>query len=437
MSTKKLFFFFLVISFLTIGAVLAQTLPIRGKVVLRKADGTTIPVSNALIEPYRTDISKGKLPSAKTDKNGNFAFAGLPLGQTFALVVSAPGIKPEIFPNVKAGMDDITITVFEGDGKRYTEEEVREALKKGLTSTPVTTQMSEEDKKKLEEEAKRRAEYEEKRKKVEETNATIRRALDEGVKAFEAQNYDLAIAKFEEGIMADPEFEGSAPILYNNKAQALIRRAINRYNQSLSEKDPSSKAQALSQVKQDLLDALDSSEKALQILSKATSTDANVQKSYEQNKVKAMGTRVEVYRLLFKTNADNTKAMQALEALREYEAIEKDPAQISKTRLGLADAIRDSGDTQTPIELYKKVLEVQSDNLDAMAGLGLCLVNQGFLSQDKTLMQEGLNILQQFADNAPDNHPLKLSVKSTVEYLKTEEKLTPQKTTRPTRKRGQ
>jgi len=431
-----MFFFMLAMSVLVIGVV-AQTLPVRGKVVLKKADGTTVPVADALIEPYRTDISKGKLPSAKTDKKGVFSFAGFPLGQTFALVVSGPGIKPEIFPNVKAGMEDLTITVFEGDGKRYTEEEVREALQKGLTATPTIGQVSEEQKKQLEEEARKRAEYEEKKRKVEETNATIKRALDEGVKAFEAKNYDLAIAKFDEGIMADPEFEGSAPILHNNKAQALIRRAVDRYNQSIAEKNPSAKAEVLAQVKQDLLSALDSSEKAIQILSKATSTDANVQKSYEQSKAKAISTRVEVYRLLFKTNTDNTKVDEALAALREYEAIEKDPAQILKARIGLADAIRESGNSKTPIEIYRKILESNPDNLDAMAGLGLCLVNEGFLSEDKNVMQEGLNILQQFADNAPDTHPLKQSVKSSIEYLKTEQNLTPQKTTRPTKRRGQ
>ncbi|MFN3329391.1 MAG: hypothetical protein ACK419_00515, partial [Pyrinomonadaceae bacterium] len=219
----------------------------------------------------------------------------------------------------------------------------------------------------------------------------------------------------------------SAPILYNNKAQALIRRAVGKYNQSLSEKNPSAKAEILAQVKQDLLNALDSSEKAIQILSKATSTDANVQKSYEQSKAKAISTRVEVYRLLFKTNTDTTKTEQAIAALQEYEAIEKDPAQILKTRLGLADAIRESGESQTPIAIYRKILETNPDNFDAMAGLGLCLVNQGVISQDKNMMQEGLNILQQFADSAPENHPLKPSVKSAVEYLKTEEKLTPQK----------
>ncbi|RMG02125.1 MAG: hypothetical protein D6735_10740, partial [Acidobacteria bacterium] len=213
---------------LTIASVVifAQTFPVRGRVMLKKADGTTVPVADALVEPYRTDISKGKLPSAKTDKKGYFSFAGLPLGQTFALVVSAPGIKPEIYPNVRAGMEDITITVFEGDGKRLTEEEVRQSLQRALPPTPTQPGLTEEQKKQLAEEEKKRQEIEAKNKKIEETNAIIRKALQEGIDALNAKNYDLAITKFDEGINADPEYAGSAPVLLNNKAVALNNRAI-------------------------------------------------------------------------------------------------------------------------------------------------------------------------------------------------------------------
>ena len=56
-------------------AVSAQTAPARGKVELKKADGTTVPVADALIEVYRTDIT-GKFPSGKSNKKGEFSFAG-------------------------------------------------------------------------------------------------------------------------------------------------------------------------------------------------------------------------------------------------------------------------------------------------------------------------------------------------------------------------
>lgn len=430
----KVFTYFVVL--LTVWIGFSQTFPVRGKVVLRKADGTTVPVADALVEAYRTDVSKGKLPAAKTDKRGNFSFAGFPLGQTFALVVSAPGIKPEIYPNVRAGMENITITVFEGDGRVLTEEEVRRSLQSASTPQIPQSGTTEEQKKQMEEEEKRRAEIEEKRKKVEQTNATIRRALQEGIEALNAKNYELAIAKFDEGINADPDFVGSVPVLQNNKAVAFTRKAVDKYNQIAREKNQAVRSEALSIIRTDLLSAIEATEKALQIL--ATAPAGNQAAQYEEQKNRAISIRLDAYRLLFRTMADTTKIKEALQALAEYEAIEKDKAQLEKTRLGIADAFREAGEAESAIPIYRKVLEESPENYDAMAGLGLCLFSVGVSSQKKEQMQEGLDIMQRFADSAPDTHPLKASVREAVEYLKTEEKLTPQKTTRPTqRRRGQ
>src|SRR5438046_1541155 len=84
----------------------AQYAPVGGIVQLEQADGTKVPVAGALIEVYRTDIKAG-FPSAKTDKKGNFGFAGAQVGATFTFAVSAPGAAPAMFPNVKAGQDKL------------------------------------------------------------------------------------------------------------------------------------------------------------------------------------------------------------------------------------------------------------------------------------------------------------------------------------------
>ena len=74
-------------------------------------------------------------------------------------------------------------------------------------------------------EKKAQAEYEAKAKEVTSKNETITKnnalidqSLAEGNKAYDAKNYDLAIAKFDEGINAAPDFAGSAPVLLNNKS---------------------------------------------------------------------------------------------------------------------------------------------------------------------------------------------------------------------------
>ncbi|MGI9054338.1 MAG: SpaA isopeptide-forming pilin-related protein, partial [Pyrinomonadaceae bacterium] len=158
-------------------AAFAQNAPLTGKVELKKADGTTEPVQGAMVEVYRTDI-KSKGPTAKTNKKGEFSFAGLQLGATFVLVVSGDKINPTYQPNIRAGANGVIITASEGDGKRLTEEEVRTALTSGPPAANNTTpaKPTEDQKKAQAERAKLEAEYEANKKKVESETAIINRA---------------------------------------------------------------------------------------------------------------------------------------------------------------------------------------------------------------------------------------------------------------------
>jgi len=441
MFRKNYFTFLLAIALFLAGgamAAFAQTAPVRGQVVMKKADGTTQPVVGAVVEVYRTDV-KGKFPSSKTDKKGYFNFAGLPLGANFALSISAEKIKPEIIPNIKAGADNLVIDVVEGDGKKWTEDEVRQALATPAaattgTSTQASKELTADQKKAQEEHQKQVAAVTEKNKKIEQSTGVIKRTLEEGSKAFESKNYDLAIVKFDEGIAADPEFEGTAPVLLNNKALALINRATNNYNQAVKG-DPAAKTAAMESVKKDFENAAAASDKALAILKNATSTDAAVQKNYEANKMFALANRKEAYRLMTKTGADRTKGKESLVAFQEYMAAETDAKKKSDTQLTLGDILRESGDSENAIIAYKAALQSSPDNPDALAGLGLSLFNSGVVSDSTEQKQEGLNYMQRFAEIAPDTHPLKSSVKDAVEYLRTQDKLAPQKTTKSSAKK--
>ena len=144
-----------------------------------------------------------------------------------------------------------------------------------------------------------------------------------------------------------------------------------------------------------------------------------------------LGNYIESYRLIVRTKADATKAKDAGPIYAQYFAVETDPAKKLAAQLALGDIMREAGESEPAIAAYKVVLETQPDNADALAGMGLSLFNVGVVENDKAKMQEGLNLMQKFADTAPDTHPLKVSVKEAVEYLKTEQKLAPQKTSTP------
>ncbi len=433
---RKNYFTFLGVTFLFLAAALsafAQTAPTRGRVELKKADGTTATIDKAVIDVYRTD-TKGKLPSGKTEKNGNFNFAGLMLGQTFALAVSAPGIRPEIYPNVKAGMDNIVITVYEGDGKKYTEDEVRQALaapKASSTGTaaPAQAPQSTAEQKKAEAEYQKQvADVTAKNEKIKNNGALVQKAFGEANTAYKEKNYDLAISKYDEGINAEPNFAGSTPVLLNAKGAALKDRGYASYSQGAKSADAAAKASMLESAKKDWNASVDSLNKGLAILKTATSTDAAEQKGFATNRLYILNNLIEVHRLMNKSGVDRTKSADAKAAYEQYLTVETDPALKAKAQLTLGDILREAGDSENAILAYRKALETSPDNPDALAGLGLSLFNSGVVGDNKVQKQEGLNYMQKFADTAPENHPLKASVRDAVEYLKTQDKLVPQKT---------
>jgi len=53
----------------------AQTGQLRGHVILKQADGSTVKAADAVIDVFRTDMVGAY--HTKTDKNGGFVFAGL------------------------------------------------------------------------------------------------------------------------------------------------------------------------------------------------------------------------------------------------------------------------------------------------------------------------------------------------------------------------
>ncbi|CAN5750524.1 hypothetical protein BH20ACI4_BH20ACI4_17380 [soil metagenome] len=437
MFRKNYFTCILTIVLLLAGSIaaFAQTAPVTGKVVIQKADGSTVPAENALVEVYRTDI-KTKMPSDKTNKKGEFGFAGLPLGATFVLSVSAPGAKPGYLPNVKAGNEKLLVTLSEGDGKRWTEEEIRAALSgassEATVATTTKTELTEEQKKAQAERAKLEAEYESKKQKSESQFAVADRSLKDGNAAYQSKNYDVAIVKYEEGIQANPEFVGSAPVLLNNKATALMQRAVDFSNQSNKTTDATAKVELINKSKKDFTDAVDAYNASWTVLKKAPAAEIMDQQIYQNNKFDALkGLRDTVKYMILTDKVDPAKAPVIATLLGEYSTLETDAAKKAEAETYVGDVYRLAGDSQNAIAEYKKVLEKSPNNADALAGLGLSQVNAGYNedgSINEAMMQEAINNLQRFTEIAPDNHKLKAEVKLIVDGLKTQN-IKPQKTT--------
>ncbi|MGB7208899.1 MAG: tetratricopeptide repeat protein, partial [Pyrinomonadaceae bacterium] len=152
----------------------------------------------------------------------------------------------------------------------------------------------------------------------------------------------------------------------------------------------------------------------------------------------------EVHRLKAVTGIDSTKTAQAAVVAEEYISLEPDPAKKTAAKVTLGDIMRAAGEFDKAIAAYKSVLETSPDNNEVMASLGLSLVALGTSVEpaNKEQLQEGLNYMQKYADtvailptDSKQVQEFKQSVKDTVEYLKTEQKLKPQTPPKPTGRR--
>jgi tetratricopeptide (TPR) repeat protein len=183
-------------------------------------------------------------------------------------------------------------------------------------STPKT-EPEETDKAQIEYQ-KKLAEIEARNKQIIENNQQVQNALNDGIIAFKAKNYNLAIEKFDEAIKLDPGYWGTAPVLLTNKAMVLRTVGVNKYNEAaINKQDVSGEAN------QYFTDAVKSLSTALQIFSNTPIAEADLDReSFEKFKFNTLKELTECYRLLALT--DKTKINEAVRAFENYIEAETD-----------------------------------------------------------------------------------------------------------------
>jgi len=409
----------------------AQVGPMRGHVVLKQADGTTIKAANAQVDVYRIDLP-GNYPT-KTNKNGEFVYAGLPFVGTYIIAASMPNAAPAYVGNAKAGQDiDYELVLSPGDGHRLTADEAKK-LAAGPSSRPTaagggaTKGESAEEKAKREELEKKNAEITEKNKKIEESNKVVTEAFKAGNDALNAKNYDAAITQYDTGLAADPD----QPALLTNKAAALKARGVGRFNAAVQSKDDAAKNSGLESAKADFKAAAEASTKAVELLkAEPAGTDPEAQKRQTANKYAAVSVRAEAMRL-YVSKADPSQADAGIAAFQEYIAAETDPARKARAQLDLAQMLLDAGAGDKAFAEYQKILAEKPDDPDANLGAGLALFSTG----EKAKYQDAANYLQKFVDKAPEDHKFKNDAKAILAELKNTENVVPEKTSTPRRGR--
>ncbi len=416
----------------------AQTGELRGHVVMEQAGAAPTPLSDAIIDVYRTDIS-GKY-NTKTNKKGEFVFAGLPFVGTYLVVASHPTAQFGWVPNVKVGRGvDYEIKVTPGSGKRPTADEVKAMEKQGGGAAGgggnASTSESAADKAKREEALRKNAEIDATNKKIEESNAVVSRTFTAGNAALLAKNYDEAIKLYDEGIGADADHP-ARPVLLTQRAQALKARGVVKYNAAIVLKEDAAKTSGLEAARADFKAAAESSKKAVDIFKAQTApTDVQQQANFTANRLAALQTNAESTRL-FVTKVDQSQVEMGQTAYQDYMAAELDPARKVSAQRELALMLFDASAFEKALAEYKKILDANPDDTDALLKSGMALFNIGAINNnDKTKYQEAANYLQQFVNKAPDTDKYKSDAQAILDNLKEQQNVKAEKTAAPPRRR--
>jgi tetratricopeptide (TPR) repeat protein len=417
----------------------AQVGELRGHVWLQQADGQKVPLADAQIDVFRTDMTAKY--NTKTNKKGEFVFAGLPFIGVYTVAASHPTAQPTWLPGVKAGRDiPVELTLNPGDGKRLTFEEIKSAGG-GSPNPPAASGTpssggSAEDKAKMEELRKKNAEIESSNKKITEANEVIGRTFKAGNEALQAAGaaskannsdeavakYTAAVAQYDEGLAADPE----QPAILTNKAVALKGRGVERFNSTVRSKtlDDAGRNAGLQTAKEDFKAAAEAATKAVTLIkAQPVPTEAAELQRFNGNKYAALLTQAESMRL-YVSKGDPTQADAGLAAYKDYIAVETDPAKKAKAQLDMAQMLLDAGAADKALVEFRSILEANPNSPEANLGAGLAV----YASGDKARFQEAANFLQKFVEVAPDNNPMKDDAKAILTELKNSENVTPEKT---------
>jgi tetratricopeptide (TPR) repeat protein len=401
----------------------AQFGPLHGHVKMQQADGTMVPAADAAIDVYRTDIT-GKY-NTKTDKKGEFRFAGLPFLGTYVIAASLPNAQPGFLQNVNVKQDtDYEIVLSAGDGKRFSLDEIKKAIAGGGTAAPTAGRAETEDEK------KRREDFEkQKAQNARNTgiNEIVGRTFKAGNAALLAKNYEEAIKQYQEGLAADPE----QAALCTQVAIAFRMRAVELYNAAIQSKDEAAKVSGIVAAKKDFTESAENANRAVELGKKEdVPEDAAARESQVMRKLAALSTRAESMRL-FVTKVNATQADAGLVAFHEYIDAETDPARKNRAQMDAAQMLLDAGFGDKAFLEFKKILDQKPDDPDANLGAGLALYSGG----DKAKYQEAANYLQHFVDVAPDTHKSKADIKAVLQELKNTENVVPEKATPKGRRR--
>ncbi len=382
---------------------------VEGTVELERS-GNRTPLAGAKVDIFPTD-TMGQGKSVTTGEDGKFSFTDLTPGKIYIISVSASGASPTFLEYVRPGMTSVLITTTIGDGKSVTEADLKKAIE------TAESQLSEADKKKRAEELAKRREIEDKNRKVIESTKAVETALKAGIAAFEKKDFLTAAARFEEGYQASPDFEGSAPVLLKNKAVSL-RQYARKVIVDAQQGDSAAKTAAREKAQPSYTDAVNALVRSLEVIA-AAPANSEVKNLAEQKKdtyinlIETLGDMYETYL----TVPEQVDASKIVAGYTEAETNAKLKLPLLKS---FGTKAMQGGAVEASAFSFKKILESEPKDLDALSGAAVALGAMAFIETppNAALLQEASKYGKLYLDSAPKDHKNQAAVADIMENIK-------------------
>ncbi|HZM89305.1 MAG TPA: tetratricopeptide repeat protein [Blastocatellia bacterium] len=400
--------------------VFAQTGQVEGTIRLKQADGKIVPAPGIQIDIYRTDI-KGRY-EVKTDKTGHFVRLGLPLQGTYLFVFSGPGAVPTWMNNVRiTQMPVVDTTLDAGDGTVLTLEDVQKQIASQKTggpgAAPPPRSMSPADKAKAEAAQKELEAANKEGKELQESFDNAVKHFNEGVKLKTANNYEGALAEFEQSTKLDP-----------SKNKHFVEIA-HRSNAQVAETNYQIGADKFN--KKDRTGAKPHFESAVAAINRAIAVASAVTDDPTVNTdlITYYGILEKNARILVENYGEAKLVDDTVKAIAKAETLDA----TNKNKWGVlkADMFRSAGRTEEAVAAYKAVIAADPLFVDALYGLGLTLI----ASTERAQIQEGANTLADFVAKAKPEDKRVPIVKDALEGVKNAYKVEAEKPAAPARGR--
>jgi TonB family protein len=245
------------------------------------------------------------------------------------------------------------------------------------------------------------------------TDSRLRSLFDAARAALMGMRFDEALRLSDEGIAAAP----NQPAFWLNRADALMARAVVTYNRVYRSRDEAEKKAGLEASRRDFRDALAAATRGLALVDDYPApADEAPRLSYEVLRRAALWLRAQAL-MACSIRVDESYYPDALTALEQYAGAETDPTMVNLARYYKGQVMLATNDPAGAAIEFRRVLDGEPGNVEALLGEAVALVNQGYKAGDPARLREGFERLRQFVEGA-GAHRARASAAQALEYFR-------------------